>query len=240
MPLTNTDNGAALVKHDRFGRLKARDLRDWKHALTKRNVLDLSGSPGAAWWHIWGPALDQGYTSECVSYSTTGYMLSHPHNLKPWVGPDQLYDLCQQVDEWAGIPHDGSSVRAAMKVLKAHAVIDEYSWAPDVETAAHWVLNSGPMVFGTLWSDDMMNPIGPEAFLMVGSGSLADAGGHAYLIFACDRTIRCPDGTAGAFRVCNSWGKEWGLDGHAWLPFSQARILLAEDGELACAHKQVT
>jgi C1A family cysteine protease len=52
-------------------------------------------------------------------------------------------------------------------------------------------------------------------------------------VFGVNVTKPCPDGSIGAFEMQNSWGREWGDNGRAWLSFKAAAALLAENGEAA-------
>jgi hypothetical protein len=45
-------------------------------------------------------------------------------------------------------------------------------------------------------------------------------GGHAVKARGYDDAHKCLDGTVGAVRIQNSWGKWWGKDGEFWLPYS--------------------
>lgn len=66
-------------------------------------------------------------------------------------------------------------------------------------------------------------------------------GGHAYLIVGYDDTIETPEGR-GAFRIVNSWGKEWGDKGFAYIsyPAFTQNLILAYvftdllNGPIAC------
>ena len=45
-------------------------------------------------------------------------------------------------------------------------------------------------------------------------------GGHAMVVVAYDDSYSNLDGSTGAFRILNSWGKSWGDGGYCWLPYS--------------------
>jgi hypothetical protein len=105
------------------------------------------------------------------------------------------------VDEWPGEdPDSGTSVRALFKVLKRIGYVREYRWAYDVETLVQQVLAVGPVVMGTSWFYDMMDPDRWGYIQPTGSSM----GGHAWLIIGASRTRVNPDKTIGAVRMINS------------------------------------
>jgi C1A family cysteine protease len=91
-------------------------------------------------------------------------------------------------------------------------------------------LTKGPVVVGTNWYDRMFKP--EKGFIRVG-GQVA--GGHAWLLLGADRSKKCPDGTMGACRMINSWGRGWGESGRAWISFNDLDKLIKADGEAATA-----
>jgi hypothetical protein len=211
-----------------LGRLAAPDLRDHKFLIRPRAV---AGIDTREWVNhgIW----DQGNTPQCVAYSSLKWLTAGPIANKATADQTaEFYKRCQQNDEWDGEDYEGTSVRAAFKVLQARGFIQSYYWAFDVAAAANFILSTGPMVFGTIWTEAMFEPV--RGILPPDLDSPI-AGGHAYLIIGVNKKIKCPDKTLGAFRVVNSWGSSWGQSGRAWLPFSLADKLFKEDGEAVCA-----
>lgn len=48
-------------------------------------------------------------------------------------------------------------------------------------------------------------------------------GGHATLVIGYDDSVRCPNTESiGAFKVRNSWGRDWGQNGNFWMPYEFA------------------
>lgn len=208
-----------------LGRLHAPDSRDRKfliqrprEAVTRTFRSHLSP----------GPALNQHEKPHCVAFSGTRYLTTLPVVNKPPAPPHVLYDECQQVDEWPGTDYDGTSVRAFCKVLKARGMIGEYRWAPDGETAADFILATGPLMFGTIWTSSMFQVDGDGYIWPKGS----PVGGHAYLGLVINRRRKNPDNTVGAVRILNSWG-EWGQKGRAWMTLGVLDELIRADGEAA-------
>jgi C1A family cysteine protease len=187
----------------------------------------------------WG---DQGGTSQCVAYTmahaverpdnrTTPWRSSGGHQrnrLGQWVfqGQQPLIDLdagykwMQQNDYWPGEDYDGTSVRAGADYLRKHGLIKSYHWGYDVDTIARAVLESGPVAVGTMWTMDMF-VVSSKGFITP-TGS--DAGGHAYLLDGVNIRHRF-------FRLKNSWGRNWGQQGHARISFADMQSLLDEHGE---------
>lgn len=219
-----------------FGRVIAIDHRD-RNFMMQAPQLSLDASAKRRQHWLTGKVLDQGATSMCVAYSGQQFLTANPVRNKPWADVAALYEECQRNDEWPGEDYDGTSVRALFKVLHRAGFIQSYSWAFDVKTVISFVLNVGPVVFGTNWYERMFQT---DCFGFVRVGG-AIAGGHAYLIKGVDLDRCCPDGTRGALRLINSWGKEWGdqsaksTGGHAWLSFRDADRLIKEWGEACTA-----
>lgn len=214
----------------RLGRLHAPDPRDRKFALRPVSV---PVERSQKYWLSLGVPLDQGATSQCVAYATTKYLTTHPIVNKPHLSPAELYRECQRNDEWDGEEPDyeGTSVRAAMKVLKRDGLVSEYRWAWDVETVVTHLLMVGPMVLGINWYRQMFFP-DTQGFIWP-DGPLD--GGHAILAIGANRRKACPDGKIGAIRLLNSWGPTYGSNGRVWMSFQVLGRLLAEDGEAALA-----
>jgi hypothetical protein len=86
------------------------------------------------------------------------------------------------------------------------------------------VLELGPVVVGTDWYTDMYTP-NENNFIRARGRRV---GGHAYVLNGVNTY-------QGVFKMKNSWGLEWGDEGHAWLSFSDFRVLLKQDGEVCLA-----
>ncbi len=220
---------APAVRTPKLGRLPATDLLDHRFALRAPRPTRTSRT-----WHI-RRVLDQRDTSACVGFSGTAWLDCGPvRNLTPDAGAFdsafKLYRECQDHDEWAGAEPDyfGTSVRALFKVLQARGVVGEYRWAWRTSEIVAWVLERGPVVLGTVWSESMFHPVGRDARVKP-EGDIV--GGHAYLCIGANtktRTVRC----------LNSWGTGYGDKGRFTLSFDDLDILMKEDGE-ACTAVEV-
>lgn len=218
-----------------FGRRPAPDPRDANFPLrTTPQQQQEAAATEARYWYS-SDVLNQGPTPHCVAYSGVHFLRAGPvRNLTNLPEPVRLYDECQRIDEWAGEDYDGTSVRALFKVLKARGYITSYVWTTHVETLVTHLLTKGPLILGTDWYENMSTP--DAAGFLDDSGSWL--GGHAYTIIGANRARRCPDGSVGAARVLNSWGRDWAEAGRAWLPFTTMQRLLNAQGE-ACTAEEV-
>lgn len=64
----------------------------------------------------------------------------------------------------------------------------------------------------------------------------APRGGHAVVIIGYDRTKTFPGVAAlGGYKITNSWGAAWGLEGHFWVPAAYI-----DDADLALADDYIT
>lgn len=204
-----------------FGRLHVEDRRDRCYSM--KRVLPATSEVEVRYWDDemwWG---DQGSSPHCVGYSWCHWLEDAPViNQHP--NPALIYQEAQKIDEWPGEDYEGTSVRAGAKVITELGYISEYRWAWDAETIAQAVLNVGPVVVGTDWTDDMMVP--DENGIIQPTGYLA--GGHAYLLNGYDSNT-------GLFRIKNSWGRGWGINGHAFIHFDDVDNLMAWYGEACLA-----
>lgn len=216
-----------INKNFGLGRFVSPDDRDKKFLI--KPLLQAAEKPKktSRYWNANGWWGDQGSNPHCVGFSWTHWVEDGPVTHKgnaPIVHPGQLYREAQKVDEWRGENYDGTSVRAGAKVLQSKGLIDSYYWAWDVETLANSILTLGPSVVGTNWYYDMFFP-DEKGIVKVGG---AIAGGHAYLINGVNIKTKM-------FRIKNSWGKEWGKGGHAYISFDDMAKLIREQGEVCLA-----
>lgn len=205
-----------------LGRLPAEDERDGQFRMAVPLEVELRDYR----YYRTGPVLNQGAYPHCVGYAWRQF-LSSAHLMSIGEGPTatNIYVEAQKIDEWPGENYDGTSVRGGAKYLQRVGRIGPYSWAWDATTIRSWLLSDqGTVVVGTNWYNTMFHPDG-SGYLHP-TGSLA--GGHAYLIvgYSTDRE---------AFRILNSWGREWGQSGRAWVAFEDMNRLISQDGEACTA-----
>lgn len=215
-----------MVKNNHgLGRIHKPDERDKNFLI--RSILPKEIPITRKYWYAngwWGNQLN---TPMCVGYSWAHWVedgpIGHP-GAAPVIPPRIIYDEAQKLDEWEGNDYDGTSVRAGAKYLQSLGYIKEYRWAWDVQTLVDALLTLGPVVIGINWYNNMFEP-NRDAIIKIGGGI---AGGHAILVDGVSKTKQL-------FRLKNSWGRDWGNNGFAYISFDDMERLISEDGEVAIA-----
>ena len=172
----------------------------------------------------WG---NQGNKPHCVGFSWAHWIEDGPvghGGVAPIVSPVLIYNESQKIDEWPGENYAGTSVRAGAKYLKTRNVINSYYWAYDLNTLVDSVLKLGPVVVGTYWYNGMFYP-DSNGIIKISGGIV---GGHAYVINGVDISKKL-------FRIKNSWGRNWGKQGQAFISFSDMTRLISMNGEICLA-----
>lgn len=217
-----------------FGRIESPDSRDELFPVSSVVHAPPPQLREKYWWADgwWG---DQGSTSHCVAYSWLHLVEDGPviqnadaGRAKPLILPEKLYTESQKRDPWSGENYAGTSVRAAAKILKDLGIIKEYRWAQSVTDVINTVMTVGPMVVGTKWKTGMNTPSSDGIMRVTGR----DMGGHAYVINGVNLDKEL-------FRVKNSWGKQWGKQGYAFIKISDFEKLLNTGGEACIAFEKV-
>lgn len=215
----------------KFGRVFKEDTRDEKFPVSEVISNQMPAIPKKNWWAD-GWHGNQTTTPFCVVYSWSHWFEDGPviqnatvGREKPLFNTRRFYDECQLRDQIPGTNYDGTTVRAGAAILKELGVISEYRWAFRVEDVIKAVTYLGPMVVGTMWYSRMTEPTSGKAIMHPRGRS---EGGHAYLINGVDNEHEM-------FRVKNSWGRNWGIDGHAFISFRNFENLLARQGEACIA-----
>ena len=86
------------------------------------------------------------------------------------------------------------------------------------------MLNIGPVVVGTYWYLRMFYP-DRSGLIRIGGPIV---GGHAYVINGIDTNKKL-------FRIKNSWGRRWGINGSAYISFNDMSRLIMMNGEICLA-----
>lgn len=220
----------------RFGRLFLPDPRDALYPMRQF----LPPRPLVTKFWATGPVIDQEkltctnpthtYCVEkgfCVGCAWWGWLAAEP--LQTLDGPEPLaiYHRAQELDEWPGAAESyaGTSVRGGAKALAEFDRIERYVWAWTAQDVAAWVAFYGTVVLGTNWYASMLEPKEDGHLKLRRRDTVI--GGHAYLVYGYDHE-------RGVFWIQNSWGKNWGVDGRAYMDGETLDRLLREHGE-ACA-----
>jgi hypothetical protein len=191
-------------------------------------------------WTRRAPIFDQGQVGSCTGNAATGLLTTDStgrtgltsvtvdgHVLP--VDEDlavKVYELATRLDDIKGAypPDDtGSSGLGAAKALKKLGLATGYSHAFSLG-ALKSALQNGPVMVGTVWLESMFDPDPKTGFVKVDRTSQV-AGGHEYVLSAYNVD-------AEAFRIDNSWGESWALNGSAWLDENDVRWLLSQQGDV--------
>lgn len=173
--------------------------------------------------------LDQGREGAC-----TGFGSEHALALSPRSKPTSneqaqaVYHRARQLDEWPGEDYEGSSVNGAMLAEREMGRVRGWLWARTTQDIAHALSYHGAGVMGSYWWEGMWN-VDMNGYV---SPSGTRVGGHAYAIGGFE-TINGER----RFRIDNSWGLGWGVQGSAWIREEHLQILLADEGEFAVPQK---
>lgn len=136
-----------------------------------------------------------------------------------------LYELATSRDEFKGdwpTADTGSSVNGVMKAARDLGFVSAWQWCQSEAEVRHAVLNQSPVVLGVPFYASMETP--DAAGLMTVDPNSQLLGGHC---------VNLPAFTGKLYRLQNSWGESWGLDGSAWLTPAGLQTLLDQGGEAA-------
>jgi len=171
---------------------------------------------------------DQGNSSSCTTQAAIGLCHTAPYwaQFTNWSGydtyeeRDALYRESRRFDPWPGEDYEGTSTDAPFRVLRDRGVIAGWRWLFGEAELREWVTWYGPAAVGTDWSERMFYPT--KAGYVIPGGMMM--GGHAYRLVQYSMS-------RDAYRIVNSWGREWGQFGRAWIKSADMAGLLAAGGE---------
>lgn len=185
----------------------------------------------AKYW-VPGPILDQGREGACVAFADSGELSSSPTRVKSVDDAFalSLYQDVRATDRAMGNNFSsGASTNAGAKTLQAKGYITEYRWAFSVEEIRAALITEGPVIIGIEWRDGMYYTK-PNGLVDI-SGPVV--GGHEILLngYTPRRKLAGDSVYRELFRWRNSWGADYGLNGHGFITAEDLATLMSRDGE---------
>lgn len=174
--------------------------------------------------------LDQGTEGSCAGFAVAHDLIARPITIDvdAAFARETLYWEAQRHDgfrggAYPGASHfnEGTSILAVMKVAKKLGYYSEYRWAFGIRDVLRSISDIGPVVLGLPWYRSMSEP--RYGRITEATGGLV--GRHAIL-------ARGQNLDAKRVLLHNSWGKDYGKDGTAWISIDLLDELL-KNGE-AC------
>lgn len=188
-------------------------------------------TPVAKYWYP-GTILDQGREGACVAFACAGELSGSPVRVGSISDSfaSSLYREIQAYDRSIGNHWDsGASTLAGQAVLKAKGYIAEYRWAFTLEEIRNALITEGPVVIGVEWRDGMYytDPNGRVR----ATGSVV--GGHEILLngYSPRRKLAGESGYHEYYRWRNSWGPDYGVNGHGFIRAADLQSLMDAQGE---------
>ena len=223
----------------RLGCIKDKlDERDY----LMRPYLPVIRIPGKAdWTPKMSPVRDQGNEGTCVSFASASGMKEYQEQLDyqrlVLLSPRFVYSECKKID---GMPdEEGTTIRAAMKVLKDKGVCQERFWPYfphqknkakagaipnakkfrimtyarilDLNELRMSLASKGPCVIGVKVFEGMMKT--RTGVVPMPKKSEYSLGGHAISPVGYDDKKKL-------IKFKNSWSVEWGAKGYRFLPYA--------------------
>lgn len=173
--------------------------------------------------------LNQGRLGSCVGNGCAGFCSCTP---KPQPDMDneeaavRVYHEAQDLDEWPGHNYEGTSLLGGMKALVKEKRITKYLWLKSTDEIALAIGYISPVVIAIDWQGNMMDT-DSDGFIHYSGGS---AGGHCVCVSGYDDKKR-------AFKIAQSWGTGWGLDGYCYISEEDLGLALTNQGECALPTK---
>lgn len=213
----------------RLGRHVVHDSRSLRYRAPARDPATLKSIQH----HIYIGLLNQGDVGDCTGNGIVYVLASEPfwREGKTVLGDDPaaneayavgVYSQATTLDPWPGqyLPDDtGSDGLSVAKVLLARGLISGYTHALSLE-ATLTALAERPVIVGVGWRNSMYDPDATGKLTVDGTV----AGGHEFCLDELD-----VEGKRVWMR--NSWGDTWGVQGRAWMSWTDLAKLLADDGD---------
>jgi hypothetical protein len=175
------------------------------------------------------PVLDQGDVGSCTGNAAVGHLGTQPEDatltsLKLTMDESlalKLYSAAEVIDGDGPYPpnDNGSSGLSVAKACKTAGYISGYLHMTSVDACKTAIAN-GPFIVGSDWWTSMDNPTATG--LVQVSGTVR--GGHEYECIGYDTATDL-------WEFVNSWGTEFGADGHFFYSSPSFTKLLADQGD---------
>ena len=210
-----------MITERKFDRLVSFDSRSRSFPI--RALLSTVVKPRSYTWscRAW---LDQGIEGACAGFAVTHEAAARPVVIQSVSDglARAIYNRAKELDPWPGTDYEGTSILAAIKAGKEKGWYSEYRWAFGEDDLAAAIGYKGPAVLGLNWYEGMLDT-DATGFIRPTGRIL---GGYAVLCngFSVSKQT---------YRLHNSWGRSWGIEGDAFVSRADMRRLLAEEGE-AC------
>lgn len=194
-----------------------------------RTPAEYSTKPRSYTWRC-NETLDQGPDGACTGFAVAHEAIARPKEIEnvTYDTAFSVYKRAQELDVWPGENYEGSSVLAAMKAGVERNWYSEYRWAFGEDDLAYAVGHRGPAVLGINWHEGMLEA-DSKGFIYPTGRVL---GGHAILCNGYSYTKRI-------YRLHNSWGPNWGIDGYAFIHADDMAKLLNAYGEACIPTKRL-
>jgi len=160
--------------------------------------------------------LDQGREGACVGFSGAHRIGAAPMEQRVNAALARSYYKGAQLhDQWPGEQYEGSSVLGLMRYWKKQGLIAEYRWCFTFREITQALSAHGPLCIGAPWPRACNFPSGDGGIEYRGTAD----GGHAVIFDQIDFERQ-------RIWLLNSWGRDWGRDGRAWLTFADVRKMI--------------
>lgn len=168
-----------------------------------------------------GPVYDQGDKPICVDCALRGLLAAEPVKQSPFKEME-IYNGARKLDKTSS-SIEGSKLDFAVDFLKEQGFIKEDFWTNKTDQVIDYLNKISPVVFSLPWYEKMNHP--EKDGNLITKGPLI--GFHAVLGFRYD-------GLKNKIYIRNSWGKNWGVEGNAYLTLDNLEKLMIKGG-IACA-----
>jgi hypothetical protein len=182
-----------------------------------------------------GDTLDQLSEGTCVGHGFLHWHNCRPTGYRTQGGHDDAvawYDLATLRDPWddndvqPDSPNPdrsfGTSMQAGAEVAIEKGVALSYIWAATLDEIRTFIaMREGPVVMGTYWYNSM-DDTDSDGYLRVDTSS-GISGGHCWMVHGVHENYD--------FVAQNSWGNDWGQEGHFKITWGDMEKLLNVGGE---------